>query len=260
MLRLGDTVSWNSISTAITPLFAILTFLGVHKFFIEPRLVARQVRKRYATALWIACKELQLHLEQINHKVSTNEINSINALKKIPDNDFKGRADWFTKQGYYATVTAYKIAVVSSWLHVYQQELLFSTYRESRAFLYSLYQKIDHLKRAFSRDTCLWYDYFDAIGSKLVDPAATVPRPLPFGPFCDRYFSDQQFRRFYDQLHMFIRLIADGKYLKITDEISGALDDLMGFLKKKNLLAGLKIERPTINPELSPSVQSDSPT
>jgi hypothetical protein len=244
-------MNWNSIPTAITTLLAILTFLGVHKFFIEPWLAARQLRKKYATALWIACKELQLHLEHVRRKVSAKDTNAIDALKKIPDNDFKGRADWFTKHGYYTTVTAYKIAVVSSWLHVYQQDLLFSPYRESRAFVYALYQTIDHLKRAFSENTCLWYDYFDAIGSKLVDRDAAVLRPLSFGAFCDRYFSDQQFRKFYDQLHMFIWGIADGKYLATTDKISKALDDLIGFLQKENLLAGLRIERPTINPELS---------
>ena len=86
--------------------------------------MAWQLRKKYATALWIVCKELQLHLEQIRRKVSADEIKTINALKKVPDNDFKGRIDWFTKHGYYTTITAYKIAVASSWLHIYQQELL----------------------------------------------------------------------------------------------------------------------------------------
>jgi hypothetical protein len=241
----------SSVSTAITTLLAILTFLGVHKFFIEPWLVARQLRKKYATVLWLACKELRLHLEHIRRKVSSHDTNTINALKKIPDNDFRGRADWFTKDGYYTTVTAYKIAVVASWLHIYQQELLFSTYRESRVFVFDLYEAIDHLKQAFSESTCLWYDYFDAIGSKLVDPKGTVLRPLSFGAFCDCYLSDQQFRKFYEQLHMFIWFIADGKYLPTTDNITKTLDDLMGFLQKENLLAGLRIERPTINPELS---------
>jgi len=243
-------MNWSVIPAAITTLLAILTFLGIQKFFIEPWQAARQLRKKYATALWIACKELQLHLEQIHRKVSANDTNTINALKKIPDHDFKGRADWFTKHGYYTTITAYKIAIVSSWLQIYQQELLFSTYRESRAFVFALYQAIDHLKRTFSEHTILWYDYFDAIGSKLVDRNASVLRPLSFGAFCDRYYSDQQFRKFYEQLHMFISFIADGKYLANTDKIRGALDDVIEFLKKQNLLSGLQIERPSIHPEL----------
>ncbi len=51
-------------------------------------------------------------------------------------------------------------------------------------------------------------------------------------------------------MHMFIWLIADGKYLANTDRICAALDDLIEFLKKQNLLSGLRIERPAINPEL----------
>ena len=235
----------------MTALLAILTYLGTYKYVIEPRQVARQLRKKYATALWIACEELQLHLQHIRESVLTNNAATIGALKKIPDNDFKGRLDWFTKDGYYTTVTAYKIAVVSSWLRVYQQELLFSTYRKSRAFVFSLYQKADQIKSAFSEDTCLWYDYFDAIGDKLVGRAGDVLRPLAFSTFCDKCFSDQQFRQFYDQLHMFIWFVADGKYLAKIDKISSALDDLESFLKQENLLSGLEIYRPPIKPELS---------
>lgn len=240
------------ISTAITALLAILTFLGVQKFFLEPWQMARQLRKKYATALWIACKDLQLHLLQVRDKIAAGDANAIGALKKIPDSDFRGRADWFTKHGYYTTITAYKIAVVSSWLYIYQQELLFSTYSESRSFVFELYGKVQNLKKAFSTNTCLWYDYFDAIGSKLVDRTEAL-RPLAFGAFCDRYFSDQQFRRFYEQLHMFIGFIADGKYLPTIGKISESLIDLMSFLENQNLLRGFRIERPTINPDPTPS-------
>src|SRR5260370_38423263 len=90
-------MSWNSIPTAITTLLAILTFLGVHRFFIEPWLLARQLRKKYATALCVACKELQLHMEQIHSKVSPNDVKAIHALNKTPDTDFNGRAAWFAK-------------------------------------------------------------------------------------------------------------------------------------------------------------------
>jgi hypothetical protein len=220
------------------------------EIFFEPWQVARQLRKKYATALWISCKELQIHLQQIQDKVAAKDTNAINALKKIPDKDFNKRPDWFTKHGYYATITAYKIAVVSSWLCIYQQELLFSTYSKSRGFISGLYQKVDGLKRAFSEDTFLWYDYFDAIGSKLVD-RPTILQPLSFGGFCDRYFSDYQFRQFYDQLHRFISVVTDEKYLPTMEKIKHALDELMSFLEKENLLAGFHMKRPTINPDLS---------
>jgi hypothetical protein len=52
---------------------------------------------------------------------------------------------------------------------------------------------------------------------------------------------------------MFIWFIADGKYLPVTETIRDALSELMEFLQKENLLAGLDIRRPAINPELSDS-------
>ena len=245
----------NSVSTLLpgmmTALLALLTYLGTYKYVIEPWLLARQLRKKYATALWITCRELQLHLENIHKRVSVQKQSTINALKKIPNNDFKDRVDWFTKEGYYASVTAYKIAVVSAWLRVYQQELLFSTYRKSRKFLNSLYGKADQIKSAFSKDTCLWYDYFDAIGDKLVDRSGDVPRPLAFSTFCDKCFSEKQYRLFYEQLRIFIWFVANGEYLEKLDKIGVALEGLRDFLKRENLLKGFEIERPTINPELS---------
>ena len=257
-------MTWDSASkfipAVVTTLLAILTYVGAHKYVIEPRLVARQLKKKYATALWIACNELQLHFNQIRKRVSDKNTATINALKKIPNNDYKKRLDWFTKEGYYTTLTAYKIAVVSSWLRVYQQELLFSPYRGSRAFVFALYQKADQLKRAFSHDTCLWYDYFDAVGDKLVVREGEVLKPLTFATFCDKYFSDPQFRLFYEQLHMFIWHVADGKYLAKIDDIYAKLEDLRSFLEHENLLSGFEIDRPQIVPELSysPEVVADS--
>jgi hypothetical protein len=247
-------MDWESVSkwapAAVTTLLAILTYLGTYKYLIEPWLVARQVRKKYATVLWIACQELQIQLKHIQDRVSAKNAAAIAALKKIPNDDFKEKADWFTKHGYYTTVTAYKIAALSAWLRVYQQELLFSTYRESRAFVFSLYPTADGIKRAFSSDTCLWYDYFDAVGDKLIDRSGESPKPMTFSAFCDKCFADRQFRLFYEQLHMFIWFVADGKYLPKLETINSALEDLRSFLKQENLLSGFQIERPPINPEL----------
>ncbi len=244
-------MSWSFIPTAITTLLAVLTFLGVHNFFLEPWLVARQLRKKYATALWISCEELRLHLEEIQHKISEKNTKALDALKKIPDHDFNNRVDWFTKYGYYTTITAYRIAVVSCWLHIYQRELLISPYRKSHRFVFALYTKADHLKRAFGENTCLWHDYFDAIGSKLEDHPADIFRPMSFGGFCDRSFSDKTFRKFYEQLHMFISFVATERYPGTIDRIRNALRDLTGFLEKENLLTGLELERSTIDPELT---------
>lgn len=192
---------------------------------------------------------MRLHLEQVQKKISEKDGKAIDALKKIPDYDFKGRVDWFTKQGYYATVTAYRIAVVSCWLHIYQRELLISAYRKSRSFLFALYSNADKLKAAFGQDTCLWHDYFDAIGSKLEDRAGDTLRPMPFGAFCDRSASDAAFRKFFEQLQYFIGFLARSRYPETTGRVYQALKSLTELLETENLLAGLELERPAIDPE-----------
>jgi len=252
---------WASVITIllaiITTLLAILSALGVFQYFIEPRLIAGQTRKKYATALWIACRELQLHLTEIKKRLVERDETTIGALKKIPDWDYKGKVDWFTKWGYYTMVTAYKIAVVSSWLRTYQQVLLFSTYYKSRDFISSLYKATEGVKSAFSNDTILWYYYFDAIGDKLICKSNEILSPITFSQFCDNYYGNQEFRLFYEQLHMFIWFIANGDYLQKIDEINTSLDNMMSFLEKQNLLTGLKIERPQIkSSEISRSLPS----
>ena len=56
----------NLAPAIVTALLVLLTYLGTYKYVIEPWLVARSLRKKYATALWIACRELQLHLENMH--------------------------------------------------------------------------------------------------------------------------------------------------------------------------------------------------
>jgi hypothetical protein len=231
-------------SAIIVALVTLVSSLGIFKYFIEPRLIVGQTQKKYATALWIACRELQLHLTEIDERLVGKDSKTIEVLKKIPNNDFAGRADWFTKWGYYSTVTAYKIAVVSSWIRIYQQDLLFSTYHKSRAFISALYERADRIKAAFSSDTILWYYYFDAIGDKLMGKSNGILCPITFSEFCDRYYGDERFRLFFEQLHMFIWFVADGIYLPKIQEINRSLSDMMAFLERQNLLSGLTIERP----------------
>lgn len=141
---------------------------------------------------------------------------------------------------------------MSSWLHIYQRELLFATYGGRRDFVFELYQNVNNLKTALSADTCPWYEYIGAIGSQLVDNTVEITRPLTFGAFCNRYISDPQFRKFYEQLHMFIWHVAAGHFTDTIPKTCKALEDLIQFLRKQNLLVGLRIDRPAINLELPP--------
>lgn len=237
-----------TITTSLIIAFGLplLTFLGVQKFFVEPRYEARATRRKYATALYLACKELSLHLGTTLDRLNSTGSRVGDAMKKIPNNDFRGNPAWFTKEGYYTTLTAYKIAAVSAWLRIYQNALLFSSYTESQSFLNDLYIRAQNLKVAFSTGTCLWYYYFDAIGERLIEDEAKLASALTFAKFCGRYANDADFRLFFEQLHMYIWFLGnkDPKYLATLPRIQECLSDLIRLLERRNLLPGFQVERP----------------
>jgi hypothetical protein len=249
------------IPAIVTAAVGVAGLFGLAKYLIEPWYNARALRRKYATALWIACADLKLHLERIRERVTAGDRQTVDALKKIPDNDSKRdgsvRPDWFTKDGYYTTSTAYKIAAVSAWLRIYQRELLFLPYAASQDFLSKLYTRADRLNTSFSTNTCLWYDYLNAIGDGLLArpspaPAASTLAPLSFAEFCERYTTDDRFRLFYEQVHMYIWFVADRQkpYLESVQNVLHSLDELGSFLRREKLLReDFIVTRPEINQE-----------
>jgi hypothetical protein len=223
----------------------VATSLGIYKYYVEPRQMAGALRRKYGTALWIACKELNVHLRHIQKTLANDNV--FHSLLKIPANDWGNRPDWFTKRGFYAMVTAHKIALVSAWLYIYQQELLFSRTRASSDLLSDLYNKTSMIRKAFSEKSCLWPEYFDAIGSQYVERVGDAYRPLTFSAFCLRCASDKDFLKFYEQLHMFIHLTAEDERTAERqgrlEHIRNALQELMDLLDRKGLLAGLQKDR-----------------
>jgi hypothetical protein len=263
-VRGETTLKWlDLIPSIITALVAVAGFAGLAKYIIEPWYIARSLRRKYATALWIACGELESHFIRVSERLDKRDPETINALKMIPDNDSKEgeyvRPDWFVKEGYYTMTTAYKIALVSAWLQIYQRELLFLPFHSNQKFLGDLYQHASDVNSAFSTDTCLWYDYVGAVGDGLVlrtkpEETAMVVAPISFAEFCERYTVDNRFRLFYEQLHMYIWFVAnrDQAYAKSVTDVIGALKALRSLLKREKLLPeSFGLERPPIKPELS---------
>ena len=83
-------------------------------------------------------------------------------------------------------------------LRIYQRELLFLPYAASQDFLSKLYTRADRLNTSFSTNTCLWYDYLNAVGDGLLArpsyaPAASTLAPLSFAEFCDVYAMEADF-------------------------------------------------------------------
>jgi hypothetical protein len=89
---------------------------GGLRYFLEPFLQRRRLRKVMATGLWLSCYELRRHLEAIKAKLGRGDASADamrDALLKIPKNDYGKRPDWFVKTGYFSMITAYKIAAFS---------------------------------------------------------------------------------------------------------------------------------------------------
>ena len=115
----------------------------------------------------------------------------------------------------------------------------------SSEYTSNLFRRFDVYKVAASRDTILWYSYIDAIGEKLISAEGELNRPLNFSEFCKKYYSDEEFLFFFDQLHMFIHFVGRERH-----ERSGAheaallnmirtLSEIEGFMQTshENLLA-----------------------
>jgi hypothetical protein len=236
-------MSWQKYAPAfLTAGIALAGLFGFTKYLIEPWFEARNRRRKYGTALWIACEDLRIHLDLIHEKVNANDRETINALKKIPRYDSRASIEWFTKVGYYTTVTAYKIAMVSAWLSIYKRELLFVYYSTTQKFLSNIYAGSDALNESFGDGTCLWYSYFNALGDKLIVReqcgSESSLLPMSFADFCDRYANDNRFLMFFDQLHMYIWFVANQEqpYLESVKKACKSLDELKELLKKEKLL------------------------
>src|SRR5438552_18759788 len=82
--------SWLAfIPAIITAAVGLAGLLGLARYLIEPWYNARALRRRYATALWIACADLKIQLERIRERVREGDRQTVDALKKIPDRDSK---------------------------------------------------------------------------------------------------------------------------------------------------------------------------
>jgi hypothetical protein len=221
---------------------------GGLRYFVEPILKRRHLRKVMATSLRLSCHELRLQMEEIRTALKPGNPSAEetrDALLKIPRNDFGGRADWLVKTGYLSMITAYKIAAFSSWMRIYQMAVLQALLTVKwDNFIPELFDKFDSYKISASRNTVLWYNYIDAIGERLVTTSGEHTGPLGFGEFCKRYHDDSEFLYFFDQVHMFIHFMGrkdqpwSTSYPKVLDDMVESLHDIEKLFDKnrENLL------------------------
>jgi hypothetical protein len=231
---------------------ALLGAGGGLKYFLEPMLKRRHLRKVVATGLWLSCYELRHHLDAIRQRLSRSDVKGDrmrDSLLKIPRYDFGGRPDWFVKSGYTTMITAYKIAAFSSWMRIYQRLVLQGLLVASRSdFISELFQKFDTYKVAASGNTVLWYSYIDAIGEKIIANEGELLSPLDFSEFCKKYNDDREFLYYFDQLHMFIHFMGrkdepwSWAYQRALTNMIDALQGIEDFIavERENLLKNFK--------------------
>src|SRR5262249_18687332 len=131
-------------------------------------------------------------------------------------------------------------------------------------FMSELFQRFDAYKIAASQNTVLWYSYIDAIGEKMITTELELNAPLSFSAFCKKYYQDQEFLYFFDQLHMFIHFMGrpqqpwESIYSKVLSDMIVALQKIEELFEKgrQNLLSNFKPEERmrTIPAELSKSL------
>jgi hypothetical protein len=221
---------------------------GGLRYFLEPFLQRRRLRKVMATGLWLSCYELRRHLEAIKAKLGRGDASADamrDALLKIPKNDYGKRPDWFVKTGYFSMITAYKIAAFSAWMKIYQTAVLRALLTATGSkFISDLFQKFDAYKVAASQDTVLWYHYLESVGEKIISTEGDLTSPVGFSEFCKKYYSDHEFLYYFDQLHMFIHFMGrkdepwETNYQHALAGMIDALNDLENFLAdaRENLL------------------------
>ena len=219
---------------------ALLGAGGGLRYFLEPRLQRRRLRKVMATGLWLSCYELRRHLEAIQTTLAkggepADEMRK--SLTKIPSYDYKDNPDWFVKTGYFCMITAYKIAAFSAWMKIYQTAVLRAlVVARGSKFISGLFQRFDAYKVAASETTALWYNYIESIGEWMIVTEGDLASPIGFGQFCSKYKNDKEFLTFFDQLHMFVHFMGRPEkeyapnYEKVLTQMIAALKSIEKFL------------------------------
>jgi hypothetical protein len=258
-------------------LLLIGTLLGAGgglRYFLEPFLQQRRLRKVMATGLWLSCYELRRHLEAIKTTLSRGDSSADamrDALLKIPKNDSGEDLAWFVKTGYFSMVTAYKIAAFSAWVKIYQTAALRALLTGTRSrFISDLFQKFDAYQVAASENTVLWYSYLESLGEKIISTEGDLTSPVGFSEFCNKYHKDKDFLLYFDQLHMFIHFIGRreepraSNYQHALAGMIDALNDLETFLAdtRENLLTDFrpKDRKRTSSTELTKDLSDGNPS
>ncbi|MDB9525770.1 hypothetical protein PN498_07205 [Oscillatoria sp. CS-180] len=210
------------------------SFRIAETYIIAPRFTqsidAKKKLFAYARPLSYACYELNYRLDAISIKINAfNETR--NSLRISPKE--ASSIDWFTKEGYYVTSTAYLIATVSCWIQLYERDVVFLQFGRS-SLTKCFFELIENFKNSLSSSgSILWFHYVNGIGELLVAEAGD--RPMNLSEFTYKLYRDELFRDYYDQLFVFINQMAEGQHLETLKNTINAIAEIEAFLVENKI-------------------------
>ncbi|MDM9381098.1 hypothetical protein QUB80_10320 [Chlorogloeopsis sp. ULAP01] len=214
----------------------IFTFMMkvTETYLIAPRLQesieARKKLDLYAKPLWLACHELEFRLISIKDKIN-EPYGPSHSLKLSPKT--ASSLDWFTKDGYYITSTAYLMASVSCWIALYERDVVFLPFSK-KSLTTEFFYLIEDFKRAISsKGSILWFHYVNGIGDNLVDKGTKYP--ITLSEFSYKLYKDELFRDYYDQLFQFLHRVACNEFMESVEETIQILGKIQKFLEKNRI-------------------------
>lgn len=173
--------------------------------------------------LLVAFSHLGNRLSDINEQSQ-----SIESLKIMPSKN--DTIEWYTKEGYYITSTAWLLAKISCLINQYQEETKCIGCRQSESN--ELGRLLEGYQYQIKSCGLLWFYYHIAIGEAVYDEKRN--KPMSFYDFSTRLSQDSFFFDYMDQTFHFIRLLIssnDKTFVTIvldkTNQIRTYLEELI---------------------------------
>jgi hypothetical protein len=136
---------------------------------------------------------------------------------------------WYVKNGYYITSTAYLLANVAAWIRLFQRDVVFLRFRRQSATA-KFFHLVELLKTELSKDppSILWYHYINGVGENLIDDVV----PISIAAFSSKLATDDGFRDYYDQLFQFLHRLTNKDHEELLKATIKTLRDIKKCLEE----------------------------
>jgi hypothetical protein len=232
-------------------------FRLVENYLLAPRFSeSMEANKKlilYARPLWLACQELEFRFSMITKCLSTGKQSGPRTSLAFPLAAAQS-IDWFTKDGYFLTSTAYLIAAVSCWIQLYERDVVFLKFGRS-SLTKRFFDLVQEFKQQLSSHSILWFHYINGIGEELINPEGK--RPISLSEFTKKVYQDQLFRGYYDQLFLFLNELPRGRFHNNIQKTSKALCEMMTFLEENKVVISMNRKHASV--AIAAEVQGSRP-